>query len=479
MADASLAKDARAAIAQRRFPSAPKRRARHGRGTTPKRTVKKRPQYHLSRLRRIPRGTRPPIRGTTRIGRLRPTWSRLLDTGRFEGRTLLASPVRGGGQRVPGNNRAAAGRPGSARGWCAAGNRDVDRRSGADRRRDADCWRGGGALILGFLFIGAIVYFTVVWSHLPTTTWVRWLVTGAVAVAVAVIWIAVRKWSPLREKLKAQGSVVRRWGLVASDFLMFLLIVGAVIVASIVLDAEDQVVLLKLFTVLYFSMLPAILYLQFSSRKTLTVWKEYVLNLYKLGADDLANLPRPPTLSRFHKPWKEARDSAFPGALDDKVARKLELANIYRVKFRDLFGPVPDVEGQRSVLSLRSVHKLQVVITTILITIGWIFVGPTGGRVRTVDPAGRLQARPPSADPARNLLVRVPRRVLLHPPDAHSPVLPERSESDRVHQRDHANRRRDPARLDARPAVERLGHPGAAECDRFCHRRLPRPSAGS
>jgi hypothetical protein len=229
-------------------------------------------------------------------------------------------------------------------------------------------------LILGFLFIGAIVYFTVVWSHLPTTTWVRWLVTGAVAVAIAVIWIAVRKWSPLRDKLKAQGSVVRRWGLVASDFLMFLLIVGAVIVASIVLDAEDQVVLLKLFAVLYFSMLPAILYLQFSSRKTLTVWKEYVLNLYKLGADDLANLPRPPTLSRFHKPWKEARDRAFPGALDDKVARKLELANIYRVKFRDLFGPVPDVEGQRSVLSLRSVHKLQVVITTILITIGWIFV---------------------------------------------------------------------------------------------------------
>jgi hypothetical protein len=228
--------------------------------------------------------------------------------------------------------------------------------------------------ILGFLFIGAIVYFTVAWSHLPDTRWVRWLVTGLLVVAIVLGWIAVKKWEPLRHKLKAQGVVVRRWGLLASDFLMFLLIVAVIIVASILLNDDDQVVLLKLFAVLYFSMLPAILYLQFSSRKTLTVWKEYVLNLYKLGADDLANLPRPPTLSRFHQPWKEARAKAFPGKLDDETARKLESANIYRVKFRDLFGPVPGVGGQRSVLSLRSVHKLQVVITTILVTIGWIFV---------------------------------------------------------------------------------------------------------
>ena len=230
-------------------------------------------------------------------------------------------------------------------------------------------------MIFGFLFIGAIVYFTVAWNHLPDTTWVRWFITGVLAVAIAVTWIAVRKWEPLRKKLKAQGDVFKRWGLLASDFLMFLLIVAAIIVASIVLSADDQVVLLKLFAVLYFSMLPAILYLQFSSRKTLTVWKEYVLNLYKLGADDLANLPGPPTLSRFRKPWLEAREKAFGGTLDVESAKKLELANIYRVKFRDLFGPVPDVEGQqRSVLSLRSVHKLQVVITTILVTIGWIFV---------------------------------------------------------------------------------------------------------
>jgi hypothetical protein len=226
---------------------------------------------------------------------------------------------------------------------------------------------------LGLVVIGAFLYFGAVWGQLPSQR-VRWLVTVALAVALVVLWVALRQWSWLQKKLERRSIALRRWGVVASDFLMFLLVVAAIILASILLDAEDQVVLLKLFAVVYFSMLPAVLYLQFSSRKTLTVWKEYVLNLYKLRADDLANLPRPPTLSRFFAPWKASREKAFPGTLDDEVARKLEWANIYRVKFRDLFGPVPDVEAQWSVLSLRSVHKLQVVITTILVTIGWVFV---------------------------------------------------------------------------------------------------------
>ncbi|MGH2921664.1 MAG: hypothetical protein ACRDKU_06340, partial [Gaiellaceae bacterium] len=226
---------------------------------------------------------------------------------------------------------------------------------------------------LGFVVIGSLFYFTAVWGQLPSQT-VRWLATGALAVAIVLVWVALRKWSWLQKKLEAQSTALRRWGVVASDFLMFLFVVAAIILASILLNAEDQVVLLKLFAVVYFSMLPAVLYLQFSSRKTLTVWKEYVLNLYKLRADDHANLPRPPALSRFHAPWKDAREKAFTGTLDDEVARKLEWANIYRVKFRDLFGPVPDVEAQWSVLSLRSVHKLQVVITTVLVTIGWVFV---------------------------------------------------------------------------------------------------------
>lgn len=204
---------------------------------------------------------------------------------------------------------------------------------------------------VGFLFMGAILYFVFVWSRLPSP----WLVTAALAVAIAVGWVAVRKSTTLRGRLHRLGLPERllRWSYVATDLFAFLFVVVLIIAASIWLDTEDQVVLLKLFAVLYFSMLPALLYVQFSSGKTLSVWKEYVLNLNKLQADDPKNLP------------EELAD-------DDLEADDPRRANIYRVKFRDLFGPVP--RAQQSVLALKSVHKLQVVVTTVLVTIGWVFV---------------------------------------------------------------------------------------------------------
>ena len=141
--------------------------------------------------------------------------------------------------------------------------------------------------------------------------------------------------------------------------------------------------LLKVFAVFYFSLLPPLLYLQFSSQRTLAVWRDYVCNLYKLRADDPANLPRPPTLSRFHRDWAEARERAWaegllkplePGDTPLEVDKKLERTNQYQLKFRDLFGEIPLFEQPRTVLSLRSAHKLQVVLATVLMTLGWTFV---------------------------------------------------------------------------------------------------------
>ncbi|MDQ5822090.1 MAG: hypothetical protein M3540_11680 [Actinomycetota bacterium] len=138
-----------------------------------------------------------------------------------------------------------------------------------------------------------------------------------------------------------------------------------------------------MFVVVYFSLLPPLLYLQFSSQRTLAVWRDYVCNLYKLQADDAANLPRPPTLSRFHRAWADARESAWSEErlrkLDEddtpaKVDEKLERSNQYQLKFRDLFGDIPLFEQPLTVLSLRSAHKLQVVMATALMTLGWTFV---------------------------------------------------------------------------------------------------------
>ena len=58
---------------------------------------------------------------------------------------------------------------------------------------------------------------------------------------------------------------------------------------------------------------------------------------------------------------------------EDDVTR-IEDANVYRRKFEDLFGPVPKLGDRHTVASLKSVNKLQVVVTTVLVTIGWMFV---------------------------------------------------------------------------------------------------------
>src|SRR5207248_8770795 len=126
---------------------------------------------------------------------------------------------------------------------------------------------------------------------------------------------------------------------------------------------------------------PAVLYLQFTSRRAATVWREYVLNLFQLHVDDYAHLPRPPTLSRFHEPWRVAREAAWRRAqgrgenehMRRQDERNLEKANLYRRRFQDLFGPLPE-EEPRYLVSLRSPHKLQVAMTTALIAVGWVFV---------------------------------------------------------------------------------------------------------
>ena len=62
-----------------------------------------------------------------------------------------------------------------------------------------------------------------------------------------------------------------------------MLVVVVVVVVPITLDRPERIVLLKAAAIVYFSLLPALLYLQFTSRKTLAVWIDFVTNLYKLG----------------------------------------------------------------------------------------------------------------------------------------------------------------------------------------------------
>jgi hypothetical protein len=238
---------------------------------------------------------------------------------------------------------------------------------------------GVRATLLGFYFIGAIVYSAVAFGRLPPGAW-RSAVTIILVVAAVILFIAAPHLEQVQKWLNVK---LPRWGVVAGDLAVFLLAVAAIVLAAVWLKQDDQIVLLKLFAVLYFSLLPAFLFLQFSSRKTLTIWKEYVANLYRLGADEPASLPRPSQLSRFYGEWHDAcveRGVTLPeqhkddGVHEDDDVTRIEEANVYHRKFEDLFGPVPKLEDQHTVASLRSVNKLQVVVTTVLVTIGWMFV---------------------------------------------------------------------------------------------------------
>lgn len=157
------------------------------------------------------------------------------------------------------------------------------------------------------------------------------------------------------------------------DYTVFVLLVGAVIVLAIYLSTEDKVVALKIFAVAYFSLLPAILYLQFTSRKTPTVWKEYVLTLFRLHADDYAHLPEPPEVTRYVEAWHRARRRLLERVPEtDRAA--LEERNVYRRRFEELYGPLPTRRDSPGAVRLERAHRLQVVVATLLIALGWVFV---------------------------------------------------------------------------------------------------------
>ncbi|HEY7196366.1 MAG TPA: hypothetical protein VH306_04230 [Gaiellaceae bacterium] len=159
------------------------------------------------------------------------------------------------------------------------------------------------------------------------------------------------------------------------DYALFVLFVAGLIALAVMLETDDKVVLLKIFAVGYFSLLPAILYLQFTSRKTPTVWREYVLTLFRLHADDYAHLPEPPRASRYYTPWSRAR-KARVGVVEGEGHEAREETNIYRRRFEELYGPLASERGTKRdrAAGLERAHKLQVLIATLLIALGWIFV---------------------------------------------------------------------------------------------------------
>ncbi len=163
---------------------------------------------------------------------------------------------------------------------------------------------------------------------------------------------------------------------------LLLLLIAAALVSTTFLDRPTQVLLLKAFLIVFLSVLPGWLYLQFIAIKGTGLYDEYVLNLYRLKIDDVANLPKPPPGSRYWPVW----DTALPQDYEDEFVAR----NIYLKKFEAVYGrsAIPESRRQRRRdddhrpvgRRGRIVEQIQadafspVIMTTILLCVGWIVV---------------------------------------------------------------------------------------------------------
>lgn len=163
---------------------------------------------------------------------------------------------------------------------------------------------------------------------------------------------------------------------------LLLILIATALVATTFFDHGAQVLLLKAFLVVFLSVLPGWLYLQFIALKGTVLYDEYVLNLYRLRIDDLANLPKPPPGSSCWPAWNRLVPEDHE---DESVAR-----NIYLKKFEAVYGrsAIPESRRQRKDDNDerpvgrrgRIVEQIQadafspVIMSTILLCVGWVAV---------------------------------------------------------------------------------------------------------
>jgi hypothetical protein len=143
---------------------------------------------------------------------------------------------------------------------------------------------------------------------------------------------AHRRFPWLGKRASLPGAWVRR---ATAAIWMNLLIGGVVLVASLTrgllpdgqtsADGGLAFRALILFAVWLLSFLPGWLYVRFLGLRAGALWNEYVLNLHRLGADDVKYLPPLPRDSRF----AERADGDRLGSRHD---------NIYRQKFDAYYG---------------------------------------------------------------------------------------------------------------------------------------------
>jgi hypothetical protein len=198
-----------------------------------------------------------------------------------------------------------------------------------------------------------LVFFVVVWPYLPFEPETRWLVAGVVLLVIVAFSVAA--FVMVRARSVAFFKSLR-------DAIAVIATVGGAAVAALLFAPGSRNEVFKLFAVVYFSLLPAALYLQFMAVRGPTLWEEFTENLYRLRFDDPASLPRPVPHCRYYPTWAIARSDR--GALPSKT--------LYQKKFEGVFGAIPC--DDRSSPPLHTEKLAPVIMATILFSVAWVIV---------------------------------------------------------------------------------------------------------
>jgi hypothetical protein len=207
---------------------------------------------------------------------------------------------------------------------------------------------GLGAIVLAFAF------FVGVWPILPFAPEIKWIVTGLVLAAIAAVSVAA--FILARARSVAFFRSLR-------DAIAVIAIAGGAAFAALLFTPAARNEVFKLFAIVYFSLLPAFLYLQFMSVRGPTLWEEFTENLYRLRLDDAASLPKPPPHCRYYPMWLAARG---PGR-DREVTKTL-----YQKKFEGVFGLVR--YGDSANQAFHPEKLAPVAMATILFSVAWVIV---------------------------------------------------------------------------------------------------------
>ena len=143
-----------------------------------------------------------------------------------------------------------------------------------------------------------------------------------------------------------------------------LLLLSASVVASVPALVGDEMSLtpVKVVGAAMLAFLPGWLFVRFVIFRSGSVWDEYVLNLHRLGIDQIEHLPPPPRNSIYFRTWK-ARGGEH----------QHRQSNIYTQKFEAHYGKGTardEGDGRR----FRADTFFPVVLTTVVFAVGWVTV---------------------------------------------------------------------------------------------------------